>query len=1279
MNQSLEEKAKQQFLTGGGEAGALMRALDWSQTPLGPVQEWPQSLRTAVSICLHSRFELFIWWGKQLTMVYNDAYRQTLASKHPWAMGKPGSVVWREIWEIIGPMLHRVLETGEATWSDDLRLILERHGYPEETYHTFSYSPILDESGSVGGVFTAVTQTTEKVIGERRLRTLRDLAARAVDTQNESDAWKTAADVVAENNFDVAFAVLYRLEADGHHLVAAAQTEIDPGQPFCPPTIDLADSGHPLAALIRQAVAESKLVEVQDADQLGFTLPGGAWNTSPRELILAPLTQTGQAQPLGMLVAGVSRLKLLDDSYRTFFKLMAGQIAKSVADAQAFENERKRAEALAELDRAKTTFFSNVSHEFRTPLTLMLGPLEDTLEEGKQRLSPQDQQQLNVIHRNGLRLLKLVNTLLDFSRIEAGRVHAVYQATDLASTTAELASVFRSAVERAGMKLIVRADPIGEPVFVDRDMWEKIVLNLLSNAFKFTFEGSITLSLHDHASSVELQVTDTGTGIPSNEIPRLFERFHRVEGARGRTFEGTGIGLALVQELAKLHGGTVAVESEYGVGTTFRVTIPKGKAHLPAEQIETSRSLVSTALRADSYVEEAMRWLPPDPGPSDDTIASVRKEREGALFARHVDGGRILLADDNADMRDYVRRLLEQHYDVTAVANGRQAVDLALSDPPDLILSDVMMPVMDGFGLLRSVRENPQIASTPVILLSARAGEESRIEGLELGADDYLVKPFTARELLARVGAHLSMAKARREAARREAELRAEAELERRRLRELFVHAPAAIGMTIGPDHRIVFMNPPYLQLLGRGKDADFTGEPFREAVPEMVEQGIFDLLDRVYETGNSHSEREKMVRLNRSGTGQPEVGYFNFVLQPAFNVNGQVEGILIHVIEVTEQVQARQEVERRERLLQVAQRAANAGSFEWNVETMESYWSDDFYEVHRIGRDTKPGYQAWTALVLPEDLQNFEVQLNQAVSRRDEVLVTEYRTVTPDGSQRWISNHGRLFYGQTGKLIKMVGIAMDVTQRKKAEDALRRSEKLAATGRLAASIAHEINNPLEAVTNLLFLISSYDLSEEARAYLGLAEKELARVGDIATQTLRFYRQSYAPVTARVSELVDSVLKVYQSRLQAANVKVLKDYGEVSDLKCMSGEIRQVLANLVGNALDAMGNGGVLRLRIRAGRNWRNSWEPGIRITVADNGSGITAGILPRIFEPFVTTKESTGTGLGLWVSSEIVHKHSGYIQVRSCTEPGKNGTIFTVFLPYAGKTTNLRSAEGAA
>jgi signal transduction histidine kinase len=339
------------------------------------------------------------------------------------------------------------------------------------------------------------------------------------------------------------------------------------------------------------------------------SLPTGAWQRPPHQAVIVPIAPSGQTGKSGILVVGLNPFRLFDDNYSGFIDLVAAQIAASIANAQAYEEERKRAEALAELDRAKTIFFSNISHEFRTPLTLMLGPLEDMLA-NPAGPTPSERSQLETAHRNSLRLLKLVNTLLDFSRIEAGRVQAVYEPTDLAMLTADLAGMFRSAIERAGMRLCVDCPPLPESIYIDREMWEKIVLNLLSNAFKFTLEGEITVALRWADDHVELEIRDTGTGIPSEEILHLFERFHRVQGARGRTYEGSGIGLSLVQELVKLHGGTIQVSSIVDQGSCFTVLIPTGYAHIPKERIGKTRTLASTAMRAATYVEEALRWLP---------------------------------------------------------------------------------------------------------------------------------------------------------------------------------------------------------------------------------------------------------------------------------------------------------------------------------------------------------------------------------------------------------------------------------------------------------------------------------------------------------------------------------------------------------------------------------------------------------------------------------------------------------------------------------------------
>ncbi len=769
-------------LAGGGEMGRLMRELNWSATPVGPVDTWPQSLRTAVSICLASRFPIIIFWGPDLIQFYNDAYRPVLGTiKHPSSLGQHAQDCWPEVWDVIGPMLNDVLSNGASTWSENQLLLLERNGYPEECYFTFSYSPIRNETGDVGGVFCAVTETTGEVLGERRLKLLSALTSRSAEAKNTEDACRLTAEAIGSNAADLPFALIYLLDKDGKYAHLCGTAGLPAEIAASPQTVDLEDafSPWPLVQVARTGEAEqvdglvARFGTLSRAENPDFPPPNSA--------LVLPVIRPGQESPYGLLVAGLNPWHQLNNNYRDFLELVAGQVATAVGKAGAYQEERERAEALAELDRAKTAFFSNVSHEFRTPLTLLLGPLEEILS-GTEPLSTDQRERLEMVRRNGLRLLKLVNTLLNFARIEAGRAQAVYEPTDLATFTADLASAFRSAIERAGLRLVVECPQLSEPVYVDREMWEKIVLNLLSNAFKFTFEGEIGLTLRVVDDHVELVVRDTGTGIPAEELSRIFERFHRVLSARARTHEGSGIGLALVQELVRLHGGTIQVTSTIGKGTTFTVTLPRGSTHLPPDRIGAPHTLTSTVGGADLYVEEASRWLPEAPNETSEITPGWGHEQSAILAAtsypkdevssNHAapSTAHILLVDDNADMRDYLKRLLSQYYTIEAVANGALALSIACERIPDLVLSDVMMPGLDGFELLRALRANPRTHSVPVILLSARAGEEASVEGLQAGANDYLMKPFSARELLARVKSRLEISQMYAQAVNQERE-----------------------------------------------------------------------------------------------------------------------------------------------------------------------------------------------------------------------------------------------------------------------------------------------------------------------------------------------------------------------------------------------------------------------------------------------------------------------------------------------------------------------------
>jgi PAS domain S-box-containing protein len=1002
------------FLAGGGEMGTLIRGQDWSASPLGPPDTWPQSLRSAVSILLPSRAQICLFWGPDLIAIYNDAYRPTLGIKHPWALGRPAREVWSEFWDdVLRPLLEQVVERGDAFWGADYPFFLERRGFPEETYFDISYDPVRDESGAVGGVFCIVSETTGRVVGERRLKTLRQISEVAAGAALADEAVRRVAEAISGNPHDVPFALFYDQRSDGHAGRCIATAGIEP-----------VDAGRwPLAHAATETLIE--------ADQLSQLQPLSAapWPEPVSKVVIHRMLGGGQA-PLGWLVAGVSPRLPLDEPYRDFFRLVAAHTASAVTAARALEEERERSRALAELDKAKTTFFSNVSHEFRTPLTLMLAPLEQMLGFDSGAPAGKQRELVTIAHRNAIRLQKLVNALLDFSRIEAGRMQARYEPVDLPVLTAELTSNFRSAIETAGLRLVVDCPPLAEPVFVDRGMWETVVLNLLSNAFKYTFEGEIAVRLRASEETVELHIEDTGTGIAGAELPRLFERFHRVENAKGRSFEGTGIGLALVQELVRLHGGRIAVRSAFGRGTTFTINIPTGHRHLPPEHVAHKAVGAPVGSRAQAYVSEAMGWL------------AGRRATAGAegLMSAYPDLGaqvdegrglRVLLADDNADMREYVGRLLSGcGYDVEAVPDGQAALARALAAPPDLVLSDVMMPGLDGIGLLKALRADQRTTRVPMIVLSARAGEKAKLEGLATGADDYLIKPFSSRELIAKVAGAIRLEKARREAART-------LEEENLRMRELFEQAPGFIAMLAGPDHVFQFANASYRRLVG---DRALIGKAIRDALPDVDGQGYFELLDKVYASGERFVGREAPVRLQAAADAQAHDVVVDFIYEPIRGRSGHVTGILVQGYEVTGRVAAQVALHANEEQLRLATEAAEIGLWDVDIVNDTLYWPPRVKAMFGISPDVPVTMDDFHAGLHPDDRDATAAAYAAANDPERRALYdVEYRTVgKEDGVIRWVAAKGRGVFDDRGRCVRVIGTAIDVTGRKASEARLK-------------------------------------------------------------------------------------------------------------------------------------------------------------------------------------------------------------------------------------------------
>ena len=1266
---------RERLFLGRGELAGLMQQFDWASTSIGSPERWPQSLKTAVRIMLTSQQPIWIGWGEELIYLYNDPYKSIIGGKHPWALGQPTSVVWSEIWQDISPLLAKAMGGDEGTYVEAQLLIMERNGFPEETYYTFSYSPIPADDGSPGGIFCANTDDTQRVISERQLSLLRELASSAAESRSVQEACERSANALMTDLLDLPFAMVYMIEPGGEVARLKALSGIDRDHPAVKPNLSLDPGGSwPLAEVLAR---QTPCLVCNLRAVFGLDFPKGGWRQPPTQAVVLPILSSSEAGRSGFVIAGLSPFRLYDQRYASFLDLVAGQITAAVNNGYAYEEQRRRAETLAEIDRAKTTFFSNVSHEFRTPLTLMLSPLEEVLAKPDGEIDSDSRSLLGIAHRNGMRLLRLVNTLLDFSRIEAGRVTASYQPVDLAALTAELASNFRSAIDKASLRLVIDAKRLPQPVWVDRDMWEKIVLNLLSNAFKFTFDGEIGVAVKVAADGDQAEITirDTGTGIPRDELPHLFERFRRVDGARGRSFEGSGIGLALVQELVKLHGGRVRVESELDRGSAFVITLPFGRSHLPADRIDTARTQISTSVRAQAYVDEALGWLGSD-STSDLSQPSSSEDLGGDACGPAEGRERILLADDNADMRDYVRRLLCGLYAVETVGDGQAALEAAWRQRPDLVLSDIMMPRLDGFGLLQALRNDSKLRDVPVIFLSARAGEVAKVEGLEAGADDYLSKPFNARELLARVRVNIDMATLRREAVRVENALRLEAQMAQERAEGILASINDGF-FALDSQWRFTYVNAAAERLLNRSAQ-ELLGRNHWEEYPPTVGTEL-----------EAHFRRAMNERVGAAFEYYFAVWNRWFDIR-AYPANGG--GISVYFQGITERKRAEAALrDLNERLeLEVSDRTAELQVKEARLRAIfgTSYSYQGFLAIDGTLLDAnatslsgigaalgdvvgKPFWETpWFTGTpgLPE-----AVRAAISAAAGGETVRQEIHLNLPVGGWRWFDFQMRPVCDEQGRVVAIVPEAVELTERRKAEEAFRQAQKMEAIGQLTGGVAHDFNNLLTVIRSSADLLRRRDLpADRARRYVDAISDTADRAAKLTGQLLTFARR-YA-LNLRVFDAADQ-LEVVADMLRTVLGSRASFELDIAErplpVEADANQFETALVNLVANARDAMDGKGLLTIRIAkstgrpvdAGESAVNEF---VTVSVSDTGCGIPSDQIDRIFEPFFTTKDvGRGTGLGLSQVYGFAQQSGGMVRVGS--EVGV-GTTITLHLPLSSK-----------
>jgi len=826
-------------------------------------------------------------------------------------------------------------------------------------------------------------------------------------------------------------------------------------------------------------------------------------------------------------------------------------------------------------------------------------------------------------------------------------VQASYQPVDLAHLTVELASVFESAMAKGGLDYTLNLPPLAQPVYVDRDMWEKIVFNLLSNAFKFTLEGGVTLTLREHEGMARLSVQDTGGGIPEHELPRTFERFHRIEGAPGRTYEGSGIGLALIQELVRLHGGQIAVHSVVGEGTRFDVDIPFGHVHLPAERVvalDADPVLASsgTARTGAAFVEEALRWLPEE----DENLPQQRAE-SGGLLSPGLRRPRILIADDNNDMRAYLKSLLDPHADVTMSADGEAAFERLQHEPCDLLLSDVMMPRLDGFGLIARIRADETLRHLPVILLSARAGEEAKIEGLQAGADDYLVKPFSTNELLARVLRQVTLA-GEREQQRQDA-----------LLREAYFHAlidaSPVMLWTSDASGQTTYLSQRWYDYTGRTPQQDL-GDGWLDNVHPDDAPHVMASFTAARAASAPYSVDFRLRRADGSYCWCIDAG------MPRMGDDGKAVGFVGTVIDI----HARKVLQERFECV------AGAGDIGvWHADAPFTELRINAQMASHLGLDGQLSATVGQVLAVTGEEDRTRLAAGIARSLREGAPMDLECCVTRAGAApRWLRAVGWCDVDDHGQPTRFDGIILDISIHKNAELELQRlagelTEKNRRQSEFLFTLAHELRNPLAPIRAGLELMAASP-GPVSGDLQGMMRRQVDHMVHLVDDLLDIARLTEGKVTLRrervmLADVVSDAVEISAPLVRKGGHQLALHLPDASlMLDVDRHRIAQVLSNLLNNAAKYTPDNGKISLSARVASDE-------VVLEVEDNGIGIAPDLLATIFDMYAQVEAGQqmaqgGLGVGLNLVRQIVQLHGGVVSAHS--EGTGQGSRFTVRLP---------------
>lgn len=714
---------------------------------------------------------------------------------------------------------------------------------------------------------------------------------------------------------------------------------------------------------LMQALVSGQVTYVEDARQLVADFELRCWDELPQSAVIVPISGKGSRIPSSVMIVGINLRRPYDTEYEDWINMFRNQISTALAAVRAFEHEAEQAQRAHALSQAITNFLSNAAHELKSPLTLIAAPVKDLVD----MLRDERAKSLAVLAQKSCsRLTRLVNSLMDFSRLEAGRLKGSFRPYNVGALTEEVAALFRTlpAVEKGKIKYQIHCDTQNSKplAFIDVDLWERVVSNLVSNAFKYTRSGEIKVELFYTHATCELTVADTGSGIRQVDIPHLMERFYRADSESA--VEGTGIGLSYSQELVRLHGGSLWIESKTvdespdgSHGSVFHVTFPLGHEHLERSQVDfSSDGRCEHGNYGRGVLEETWQWQHSDGETSSEFAATSSNDgssNERALrgidpstlfFNKETDT--LLIVDDNPDMRRYMASLFSSFVKVEEASNGVEALEIIRVRPPSLILSDVTMPRMSGTELLAHVKADDDLRSIPVILITAKAGEDERVDGLLLGADDYLLKPFKSRELIARVNVQMQIGKSRRE-------LEHAFNLRNAELQILATYAPVGI-VRANPGGALTFVNEAWYEM----SQYPSRSLPITDWAPHIVDAHLLE-------------DAWQEFALNDATTGRFEWqwkkgAYVTSVFTKLNHVNPKLNGLIGCVTDITWQKE--REREQAQRLLEEQERRKEAVAAKAQQELLIDVTS------HELRNPISAVLQC--SLVVSQDLQQLKSQI---------------------------------------------------------------------------------------------------------------------------------------------------------------------------------------------------------------------------------------------------------------------------------------------------------------